>query len=103
MKQETVKSGKSGTCPRCGKVGGLTRDHIIPQVLVRIARKYGIPNPEENQKIEMVCGGCNGERGHRIIEDTAKVLKEAILDKREKEGIYISARDLMIIRSASSS
>lgn len=89
-------------CPRCGRNSYLTRDHIIPVAIIKIAKKYGIPSPEEKQRIEMVCQGCNGERGHRIIDDSAQDLKNAILTKAWAENIYISAQDLMILRSANS-
>ncbi len=68
-------------CPRCERIGSLTKDHIIPKVFVRQLRRFGIELPKGYVNIERVCGGCNWEKdnvldlGDPITYEAARQLR----------------------------
>lgn len=86
-------------CPRCKQdvVGRLTKDHIVPQVLIKILNKHGIQYKHSEENIEMVCEKCNHSRGHSAVEKEAVRLVDKLMSLDRDGKIYISATDKRIL------
>lgn len=88
-----------GQC-KCGFVGKLTKDHIIPRVFYKILAKYGLKqNANRAKNIEYICTNCNNKKGHRLEksnEEANELLKELFMQM--ENGVYVSQKDISIIR-----
>lgn len=61
-----MKVEEKEICPKCERIGKLTRDHKIPQVFVRQCRRFGVQLPPRYTNIERMCAACNLEKGHDL-------------------------------------
>ncbi len=87
--QEKCKD--AGVCTKCGKIGNLTVDHIIPASLVQqfmiVGEFDATYNYEEN--FEILCIYCNRIKGHRIDPRNPKVYEilEKLLQEAKKQHL----------------
>lgn len=65
------KNGKTGLCPRCLRIRGLSKHHVFPR------RFFG--NGNGNQSILLLCGECHDEI-ERVIPRSFRLSKEQYLE-----------------------
>ena len=61
-----MKVKEKEICPKCERIGALTKDHIIPQTFIRQCKRFGVYPPKGYVNTERICAGCNLEKGHDI-------------------------------------
>lgn len=59
-------------CLKCGADEGITRDHVVPRVLLRQAMDLDtyqrFSHESRDVNIQPLCGPCNGEKADRAID-----------------------------------
>lgn len=82
---------KERVCVACGRPGDLTRDHVVPRLILRImlGREQYAKFCSEVRKVNIqpMCGPDNNKKATRVIDFRPREQHEQLLFYLDKHGI----------------
>ena len=84
-----MKKPPNGKCQRCGKVGELTNDHIIPVVILKI---LCVAEKNSRDNIQYLCQPCNTLKAHSLDPKNPKTMPLLRKYVNRYEEIYVTKR-----------
>ena len=82
-----------GKCLRCDEITEMTKDHVIPEWLLKTLPLLGLEAPKQN--VELVCAKCNQDKGGKIdyahpksLETMKLITARLYLKIKEQDGNF---------------